>query len=238
MKNIFITMLVILTVCDTYCQQTNRILIFSETKGFRHTSIESGRKAIAQLCVENKYSIDSTEDPAKFTNEILKNYDAIIFLNTTGDLFNEPQQEALQDYIHLGGGWVGIHAATDAEYDWPWYGKLAGAYFKSHPAQQEAVVKVFNGENSAMNMLPKEWKRFDEWYNYKSVSNNIKVLAYLDETSYKGGEMSNDHPIVWFQEFEGGKSFYTGFGHTNETFTDPLFLKHLAGGIKMAARKK
>ena len=238
MKRFTLTFAFILIIFHVYCQQSNKILIFSETKGYRHESIESGREAITKLCLDNHISVDSTEDPGKFNDAFLKNYDAIIFLNTTGDLFNEEQQNAFQNYIHLGGAWVGIHAATDAEYNWPWYGKLAGAYFKSHPAQQEAKVKVTDRENPSTKMLPAEWKRFDEWYNYKDVSKNIKVLAYLDETSYKGGEMNGSHPIVWYQDFEGGKAFYTGFGHTKETFNDPLFMNHLLGGIKLVMRKK
>ena len=215
-----------------------RVLIFTKTTGFRHASIEEGRKAIAAICLENNISVDSTEDAGVFNDKSLKKYDALIFLNTTGELFNDDQQKALVRYIHAGGAWVGIHAATDAEYDWPWYGKLAGAYFKSHPAQQEAVIDVVNKNNPATSMLPDKWKRWDEWYNFKDVQPDLKVLAYLDESSYQNGGMNGNHPIVWYHEFEGGKAFYTGFGHTDETFREPLMLNHLLGAIRFVISDK
>ena len=238
MKKYFLTIALILSSLYLAGQEPGRILIFSATKGFRHSSIEIGRNAISRLCIENHIQCDSTENPADFNDQFLGKYDVIIFLNTTGDLFNETQQKALQKYIHNGGGWVGIHAATDAEYEWVWYGKLAGAYFKSHPEQQEAIVRVTARDHIATRMLPAEWRRYDEWYNYKGVNKDLEVLAYLDESSYKGGEMDNQHPIVWYHEFEGGKAFYTGFGHTDATFQDPLFMEHLLGGIKLASRSR
>jgi len=217
--------------------QDVRVLIFSKTMGFRHGSIEKGREVLARLLLEQNIRVDSTENASLFSYNNLKKYNALIFLNTTGNLFNENQQEALVKYIQGGGGYVGIHASTDAEYDWPWYGKMAGGYFKSHPKQQEAVVKVVDKNHLSTKMLPDEWIRFDEWYNFKQVNPDIKVLAKLDETSYEGGEMENDHPIVWYHEFEGGRIFYTGFGHTNETFEEPLFMEHVMGGIQYAIGK-
>lgn len=222
--------------CMTNAQDT-RVLIFTKTKGFRHQSIEKGREVIASLLQSSNIQVDSTENATTFTPGNLERYDALIFLNTTGDLFDEEQQQALVNYIRNGGGYVGIHASTDAEYDWPWYGKMAGGYFKSHPKQQEAMVRVTDKSHPATSMLPDEWKRFDEWYNFKEVNPDIRVLARLDETSYEGGEMQNDHPIVWYHEFEGGRVFYSGFGHTDETFEDPLFQEHIMGGIRYAIGK-
>ncbi len=225
-------------ILSAMSQPATRVLIFSKTNGYRHASIEPGKVAIAKLCRENNILCDSTEDATKFNDENLSRYNVLIFLNTTGDLFNNDQKAALVRYIHSGGGWIGIHAATDAEYNWPWYGKLAGAWFKSHPAQQEAIVKVTDRSNPSTSMLPSEWKRFDEWYNFKDVEPGLKILAYLDETSYKGGEMNGDHPIIWYHDFEGGRAVYTGFGHTDETFQDPLFLAHLLGAIQFVTSAK
>jgi type 1 glutamine amidotransferase len=218
--------------------QESKVLIFSKTEGFRHESIEHGRAVIAEMCSNNDIAVDSTENSALFITKNLKQYNALIFLNTTGDLFNEKEQKALVRYIRDGGGFVGIHAATDAEYDWQWYGKMAGAYFKSHPKQQKAKVKVIRKDHPSTNMLPDEFVRRDEWYDFKNVNPDIVVLATLDETSYKGGKMDNNHPIVWYHEFERGRIFYTGFGHTNETFDDPLMQKHILGGIKYAIGKE
>jgi type 1 glutamine amidotransferase len=237
-KFIFTSVILLSFILSMTQAQDTRVLIFTKTNGFRHQSIEKGREVLTELMLTRNIQVDSTENADLFTIKNLKKYDALIFLNTTGDLFNETQQQALIKYIQDGGGYVGIHASTDAEYDWPWYGQMAGGYFKSHPKQQEAVVRVIDKNHPSTRMLPDEWKRFDEWYNFKDVNPDIKVLAKLDETSYEGGEMNNNHPIVWYHEFEGGRVFYTGFGHTDQTFEDPLFQEHVMGGIQYAIGKK
>ena len=109
-----------------------------------------------------------------------------------------------------------------------------GGYFLSHPEQQNAKILVINKDHPSTEMLSDEWTRWDEWYDFKNVSPNITVLAKLDETSYEGGKMNNEHPIVWFQEFEGGRVFYSGFGHTDGTFDEPMIQAHLIKGILWA----
>ncbi|XOV93836.1 MAG: ThuA domain-containing protein [Bacteroidota bacterium] len=210
----------------------DHILIFSETKGFRHSSIEDGKDALWKVCEEKGFKVDTTENSAIMTTENLEKYAAVIFLCTTGDIFNEAEQSAFEGYIRNGGGYVGIHSAADTEYDWPWYGKLAGAYFESHPKQQEAVIQVLDKSHPAMKHLPDEWVKWDEWYNYKNLNPEVHVLANLDESSYEGGKNGKNHPIAWCQEYEGGKMFYTGLGHTEKSYTNPDFLKHVWGGIE------
>ncbi len=215
------------------------ILVFTKTKGFFHTSIPIGAQTIMKICKENGIRVDTTRDAAAFTIENLKKYKAIVFLNTTGDVLDNAQQEAFIKYIQSGGGFIGVHAATDTEYEWPWYNKLVGAYFLSHPAeQQEAVIDVVDKSNPATVMLPEKWKRTDEWYNFKSISPDIKVLAYLDEKSYKGGENGEKHPFIWYQEFDGGRAFYTGVGHREDNYDEPLVQQHLLGAIKWAGKIK
>lgn len=211
-----------------------RILVFSKTAGFHHSSIDEGIAAIQKLGLENNFDVDTTKNSELITPANLKKYAAVIFLNTTGDIFNDVQQKAFEDYIHAGGGYAGIHAASDTEYDWPWYGKLTGAYFVSHPEQQVAELQVLNKRTIATSHLPEIWKRKDEWYNYKNIQDGIKVMINLDEKSYKGGINGATHPIAWYRDFEGGRSFYTGLGHVEESYTDPLFLKHILGGIQYA----
>ncbi|WP_276348206.1 ThuA domain-containing protein [Daejeonella sp. JGW-45] len=211
-----------------------RILVFSKTPEYRHESIAAGKAAIMKLGREQGFSVDTTEDGRYFTEDSLKKYKTVVFLNTTGNILNTPQQIAFERYIQAGGGYAGIHAAADTEYDWPWYGKLVGGYFASHPKIQAAVINVVDRTNAASSHLPKKWKRTDEWYNYKNLNPDVKVLAYLDESSYEGGQNGTNHPISWYHAFDGGRAFYTGMGHTDETFSDPLFLKHLLGGIKYA----
>ena len=214
-----------------------RILVFSKTKGFYHKSIPTGIAALQKLGKENGFDVDTTKDASKFTIDNLKKYQAIVFLSTTHDVLNEEQQVAMEKYIQSGGGFVGIHGAADTEYEWPWYNKLVGAYFKSHPNNpnvRKATINVVDKGHPATKDLPQQWERSDEWYNYKSINPDLKVLATLDETSYEGGENGENHPISWYHEYDGGRAFYTGGGHTDESFDEPLFLQHLLGGIRYA----
>lgn len=212
-----------------------RVLVFSKTAGFRHDSIPEGIAAVRQLGESNGFTVDATEDAAAFTSRNLRRYDAVVFLSTTGDVLDAAQQTAFEGYIRHGGGYVGIHAAADTEYDWAFYGGLAGAYFQSHPAIQPATVTVEDRAHPATSGLARTWNRTDEWYNYRSnPREKAHVLASLDESSYTGGTMNGDHPIAWCQNYQGGRAFYTGGGHTKESYADPLFRRHLAGGIRYA----
>ncbi len=215
-----------------------RVLIFSKTNGFRHSSIPAGIAAIKKLGADNGFDVDATEDSTMFNDNNLKQYAALIFLSPTGKVFGPNEEKALQQYIHNGGGYVGIHAATDCEYTWPWYGELAGAYFKSHPKQQQAKVLVVNKNHPSTSFLPDTWERFDEWYNFKNLSTSTTVLMKLDETSYTGGENDGNHPIAWYHEFEGGRAFYTALGHTDASYSEENYLKHILGGIQYAMGKK
>jgi glucose/arabinose dehydrogenase len=213
-----------------------KALVFSKTSGFRHSSIPNGIAAIQQLGVENNFEVDATEDPNVFTDSSLSQYKVVIFLCTTGDVLNNNQQAAFERYIRAGGGYAGIHSAADTEYDWEWYGNLVGAYFKSHPAIQKATIIVADPSHPSTDSLPQRWSRTDEWYNFKSnPRGNVHVLATLDESTYSGGENGFDHPIVWCRKYEGGRSWFTALGHTEESYTEPYFLKHLLGGILFAA---
>ncbi|MDA0907267.1 MAG: ThuA domain-containing protein, partial [Bacteroidetes bacterium] len=212
------------------------VLVFSKTAGYRHASIEEGIEAIRQLGLDNGFNVDATEDASAFTAENLQNYAAVIFLSTTGDVLNLEQQSAFEAYIQQGGGFVGIHAASDTEYSWPWYGELVGAYFDSHPEIQQATIEVADRVHPSTSHLPEYWIRTDEWYNYnENPRGDVHVLATLDESTYSGGSMGHDHPIAWMHEFEGGRSWYTGGGHTEESFSEPDFLQHVLGGIFYAS---
>jgi cytochrome c len=230
--------LCIFILCISCSTREKHILVFSKTKGYRHESIKAGKLALVKLGEENKIKVDTTEDATVFTEDRLGRYSAVVFLSTTGDVLDQYQQNEFMRFIQAGGGFVGIHAAADTEYDWWWYGKLLGAYFKSHPQQQKANVLRQPIEKGWLNLkAPEPWERFDELYNYKKISADIHVLFKLDEKSYEGGENNNDHPIVWFHDFDGGRSFYTGFGHTDESYQDPIFLGQLLGGLDYAIGK-
>ncbi|RCG26506.1 sugar-binding protein [Sphaerisporangium album] len=213
-----------------------KVLVFSKTAGFRHDSIPAGIQAIRDLGAANNFTVTATEDATAFNTANLAQFKAVVFLSTTGDVLDAGQQTAFQSYVDGGGGYVGVHAAADTEYDWAYYGTLVGAYFKSHPAQQNAVVKNEDRTHPATAHLGATWTRYDEWYNYRTnPRSTVRVLQSLDESSYTGGEMSGDHPITWCHAQASGRSFYTGLGHTIESFADGNYRQLLLGGIRYAA---
>ncbi|MGQ5634010.1 MULTISPECIES: ThuA domain-containing protein [unclassified Streptomyces] len=219
-----------------------RVLVFSKTTGYRHASIPDGVAAIEKLGQEHGFAVDATEDATRFNDTELAKYQTVVFVSTTGDpLDQQSEKDAFQRYIEHGGGYVGIHAAADSGYTWAWYGGLVGAYFKDHPAIQHATVNVAGQGTAATRDLPNRWTRTDEWYNYQSNPRaGVRVLATLDERTYdpvgyNGGSMGADHPISWCHPYDGGRSFYTGLGHTSESYTEPRFLSHILGGIEMTA---
>jgi len=216
-----------------------KILVFSKTAGFHHGSIKQGVAALQKLGSENHVTVDTTTDATKFSAKNLKQYKAVVFLSTTGDVLNDEQQTAFEHYIQAGGGYAGVHAAADCEYDWPWYGKLTGAYFAGHPAQQEAVLHVIDTDFPATSHLPEQWTRKDEWYNFRNVADGLHILINIDENSYDAGKqkMGNPHPMSWYHEYDGGRAFYTALGHTDESFSEPLFLQHLWKGVLYAMGK-
>ncbi|WP_412543448.1 ThuA domain-containing protein [Longispora sp. K20-0274] len=213
-----------------------QVLVFSKTTVFRHDSIPAGIQAIRDLGAANNFTVTATEDATTFNPTNLSRYQAVVFLSTTGDVLDATQQSAFESYIRAGGGYVGIHAAADTEYDWPFYGELVGAYFASHPAQAQATATVEDRANAATAHLGTTWSRYDEWYNYRlNPRGDAHVLATLDESSYAGGAMGADHPHVWCKRFQGGRSFYTGQGHTIASYAEPAFRAELLGGIRYAA---
>ena len=217
--------------------QNDKVLVFTKTAGYRHESIEKGVKAIAKLGKQNRFDVVHSEDASIFTEKNLSQYKLVIFLNTTGDILTDDQQKNFESFIKNGGSFMGIHSATDTEYDWPWYGKLVGAYFLNHPEKSNAEVVKIDQNHQSCTHLPERWLRYDEWYNYKSINPDINVLLQLDENTYQGGENGLTHPIAWYHEFEGGRVFYTGMGHTKQSYSEPEFKKHLLGGILYCLNK-
>lgn len=213
-----------------------RLLVFSKTAGYRHASIPDGIAALRQIGTDLGIEVDVTEDSLAFTPDRLASYAAVVFLNTTGDVLGPEGEAAFEAYVEGGGGYVGVHAASDTEYEWPWYGRLVGATFESHPEIQEAALSVTEADHPATQSLPARWVRTDEWYNFRAPPSGVDVLLHLDEQSYEGGVMGDDHPISWVHAVGRGRAVYTGLGHTAETYAEPLFLTHLTGAVCWAAR--
>ena len=214
------------------------VLVFSKTAGFRHDAIPAGIQAIRDLGAANNFSVTATEDAAAFTTANLAQYESVVFLSTTGDVLNSSQQTAFESYIRGGGGYLGVHAAADTEYDWPFYGTLVGAWFDSHPAIQSVTSITEDRAHPGTAHLPATWTRTDELYNYRTnPRSTAHVLATLDESTYSGGNMGGDHPITWCKTVDSGRSFYTGWGHTQESYADSNFRAQLLGGLRYVSKQ-
>lgn len=225
--------------CGNKREGKPKVLVFSKTMGYKHASIPDGIAAIQKLGLEHGFAVDTTKNAELFNDENLKQYSAIIFLSTTMNVLDHRQEAAFERYIQAGGGFVGVHAATDTEYDWGWYTKLVGAQFLDHPAgTPEADFKIKDRNFIAtQHFTDSVWHRSDEIYNFKKLNPDVNVVMTVDESSYEGGKNGDYHPFAWYHEFDGGRAFYTGAGHTSESYSEPLFLKHLLGGIQYAIGK-
>ena len=213
------------------------VLLFTKTEGFRHESIETGVEVLLEQAILNDFNVLHAEDAELFKPEILDSFEVIVFLSTTGDILDEAQQLAMENFIREGNGFVGIHAATDTEYEWPWYNGLVGAYFASHPPGVHKANIMRIADHHSTYHLPANWERTDEWYNFKSLKPGINPILNLDENSYEGGTMGNYHPIAWFQYYDGGRSWYTAGGHTEDSYYEEAFVEHIVKGILWAAKR-
>ena len=227
------------------------VLVFSKTAAFRHSSIPKGIAAIQTLGQQNNFTVDATEDASLFTDAFLAHYDVVVFISTTGDVLNDTQQAAFERYIQAGGGYVGIHAAADTEYDWAVVRPAGGRVLPQPPGRHADRDGRRRGRRPSPPRpgLPARWTRVDEWYNYqgrqpggqrrrrrtsaRARSTPIHVLLTMDESTYAEDDgtdgVDDDHPISWCQRYDGGRMWYTALGHTQASFTEPNFLKHLLG---------
>jgi type 1 glutamine amidotransferase len=224
-----------------------KALLFSKTAGWHHESINAGVTAIRQLGQLHDFDVFWTEDANRVINDKeLAKYKVVIFLCTTGDIFNAEQQAAFERYIKAGGGFVGIHSATDTEYDWDWYAKMVGYNFRIHPAPQTATIKVEDANFPGMDRFAKRFLWTEEWYEFGAPkADDLHILLSVDEKTYKthadwgargkGDGMGDHHPIAWYHNYDGGRAFYTGLGHIPAAYTDASFLHHIYGGIYWAA---
>jgi type 1 glutamine amidotransferase len=213
-----------------------RVLVFTRTQGFRHGSISDGLTLLDTLALSNGWTLTTTEDPVVLATA-LPDTDVVVFLSTSGDVLGPLEEDALEAWVRGGGGWVGVHAASDTEYGWPFYGELVGAWFDNHPSIQVADLHVEDPTHPATEDLPSPWSRRDEWYNFqRNPRPDVDVLLTLDETTYSGGQMGADHPIAWSQTLDAGRAFYTALGHTSATYAEPAFQDHLEGAIVWAGQ--
>jgi hypothetical protein len=215
-----------------------RILIFSHTTGYRHASIEPAVTALRAMADRNGMVAVASEDPTVFSREGLQEVDAIVLLSNSSrkddpasDFFTEPQRAAFQAFVRRGGGVVAIHAAADSHYYWPWYGRMIGARFQSHPpGTPSGTIRVVDSSHEATAQLPATATRADEWYYFEDFNPETHLLVTLDPASIDQPDV-NPNPVSWAHVFEGGRIFYTAMGHTPESYSEPLFLRHVENGL-------
>jgi len=252
-----------------------KVLVVTTTTGFRHSSIPTAEKVLGELSRDSnlftvEYARVEPNDPQfrgpdgkpskekvnaaigavlaeKMSPAALKNYDAIIFANTTGDL-PIPDKEAFLEWIRSGKGFVGMHSATDTFHNYAPYIEMIGGEFKSHGAQVEVDALNQDKECPACRHLGSEWKVFDEIYLFKNFD-PAKVHTLLTLDKHPNDKTPGNYPISWCREYGKGRVFYTSLGH-REDIWDPntpadfkrmnskevarAYQQHILGGIKWA----
>lgn len=213
-----------------------RVFIFTATAGFRHDSIPAAEAALRALD-PNLFALTFSADAAELTRA-LPNNDVVAFVLTSGDVLNEAEQAAFEAFVRAGGGFVGVHSASDSEYDWPFYAELIGARFADHPEIQPARVLRESDTHPSVRFLPEVWERTDEWYNFdRNPRADVAVLLRVDEASYQGGSHGDDHPIAWSHALDAGRALYTALGHTAESWSDPSFVRHVSEALLWAGQR-
>jgi type 1 glutamine amidotransferase len=205
--------------------EADAILVYSRTTTYRHESIAAGVAAIRRQASHFGLRVIAGEDPALLTDAVLRAVAVVVFLNTTGDVADEPGQAAIERYVRHGGAFLGIHAASDTEYGWPWYQDLVGGVFKGHPygasgelqLQDARLIRVADVPCQFAH-LPRAWRARDEWYNFRTFSDGIRPIVKLDTSTYTGSAHPGDHPIAWVREYDGGRSAFLGMGHDLKAF--------------------
>ncbi len=242
MKILQIITISFLITATGHTQDNIKVLAFSQIEPgiYHHLSNLNGIALLERLGKKRGWDVDVTHDSGSFNNTRLAQYDVVAFINTTGNILNDTQQFAFEQYIQNGGGYLGTHSAADTEHDWDWYGKMIGGYFKSHPeVNQVASVNLENNKHPANVLMTETGDILEEWYNYSAnirSKEGFTVLMTVNESTYTGGEMGDDHPITWAHEYSGGRAFYTGLGHIFQK-DHPFLADTIAGGIEWAAGK-
>ncbi|MFD8011561.1 ThuA domain-containing protein [Streptomyces sp. NPDC058955] len=212
---------------------TPDVLVYTRTAGYRHESIPDGAAALAALAAGRGLTAEATEDPAAFTTAGLAGRALVVLLSTTGTVLTPEGRTALEAYLRGGGALLAVHAAANAEPDWPFYGELLGTRFAGHPPLQPGAVLVEDADHPACAPLPARWEWTDEWYEYTSHPRaaGVRVLLRADESAYRGGTLGDDHPIAWCRTVDAGRFLFTALGHAPEAYRDPAFRAHLDGAL-------
>jgi type 1 glutamine amidotransferase len=215
-------------------EKPKNVLIFSKTEAFRHSSISKGKDFFSDMGKKNHWEMTFSENSELFSDKSLANYDVIVFLNTTGNILNDNEQEALKGYLESGKGFVGIHSAAYTEVDWKWYTNMIGTSLDTHVKEINAELSArLDTKHPALEGWNEKEVFFTEWYNFKQpIGKHINILTTLNEDSYKGLKMNSSHPISWYHLYDGGKVFYTELGHSEATYDDLRFYNHIQGALQ------
>lgn len=242
----FLCTCVLALCCSVLSAQQFKVLLVTETAGWQHESTFDAIPAVKKLAQRHEFRVDLKQKAMRLTEDQLMSYDVLLMINTTGDVFNDAEQALIEKFIQSGKGWVGVHAASDTEYDWKWYTEMVGHMFKIHPTIQTAMVDVHDTSFPGLTGWPKRRMWTDEFYEYLSGDRrpDFNYLITVDEKTYKPYAKWGDnesvghpdfHPVAWYHDYDGGRAFYTNFGHVPAVFEDDAFLDHLYGGIFWAA---
>lgn len=229
-------------------QKQFKALVVTTTKGWHHESLHAGFVALKEMGNRNFFDVVLYENPRGLTDKYAEQFQVIIFLNTTGDIFDSAQQKVMERFIQSGKGFVGIHSASDTEYDWAWYTKLVGRMFKIHPAVQTAKLKVLDNKFPGLQSFANGALWTEEWYDFgPETITGLNYVLGVDESTYdpkvswgekKSTGMGEMHPLAWYHNYDGGRSFYSALGHLPTNFSNEAFLNHLYAGILWAATGK
>ena len=212
-------------------QAPPRVLVFTATAGFRHDAIPAALDTLRTVAADAGIAVEATEHAADFNDARLSRYRAVVFAHVTGEVLDASQQAAFERYVARGGGFMGMHAAADSGYTWPWYGDLVGAWFARHPEGLQSVrIRFAPGHGPPQARV---WAVTDEIYDYRrNPRPRVDVVATVDPTSHPEGGMGEDHPISWCHRNAGGRAWYTGLGHNPALYADPVFRAHLGSGLR------
>jgi uncharacterized protein len=229
-------------------QHSFKALLVTKTSGWHHESLHYAVVALKKLAKEKMFDVKVWEDPNGFTDKYLEQFQVIIFLSTSGNIFDSTQQKVMERFVQSGKGFVGIHSASDTEYDWPWYNKLVGRMFHIHPVVQTAKLKIVDATFPGLEGFANDKLWTDEQYEFgEEKVTDLKYILAVDEASYNpkaqwgdriGNGMGKFHPLAWYHNFDGGRSFYTALGHLSTIYSDKAFLNHVYAGILWAAAAK
>ena len=221
-----------------------RVLLYTKNgTGYVHDNIPASIEAVKALAAEHKFSVDASDDPAVFTDDNLKKYNALVFSNTNNVVFDtDAQRVALMRYVQAGGGFVAIHSASGSERTWKWFAGLLGGAFSRHAPIQKFGVRILDRTHPSVAHLPERWERDDECYYLVKMNVNMRILAVNDlsaiqDPKEKPTTFGDVFPSVWYQEFDGGRQWYSSLGHRKDDYARPDLRRHILGGIQSVVRQ-